>query len=152
MIDNQLETKISSLLQPILDNHGVDLIDISIRHKRSTLDIKIIADKPVGGITIDECTFINKDLTSKIEEDDVIGIAYIIEVNSPGLDRLLKSNMDFKRVLGRDVQFHLAEKVESKLEYSGKVKNVDRDHVTIQTKTNLINIPLNNITKAIQVI
>jgi len=143
--------QIEALIMTHIDELSLELVELDIKHRRSTVVIDIIVDKP-GGITIGECTLINKKVNRDIEEKQWFGEDYVVEVASPGLDRELKTSKDFARIVGRNVRFHLLELVEGKIEHSGTVTEVNEDKILIKKNDLVIAIPLKQISKAVQVI
>lgn len=157
-------------MQSILKEMGVQLFDLHLIRLKDVFKIQVLVDKPEGGITIDECSLINKHLNEDLIESQILGDEYTIEVSSPGLDRPLKTKKDFFRVVGRKVRFHLLEPQEKKLEYHGTIEEVQEDNIVInlitqngskkvskknkQMVTDLkqVRIPLKNISKAIQIV
>lgn len=129
-----------------------ELVDFNIRRQGKTVHVEIAADKEKGGITIDECTAINKRVSRYLEDNPLISDDYVVEVSSPGLDRPLKTEKDFKRVLNLEVRFHLNDFIEGKKEHAGVVEEVNEVYVKVATKQKNINIPLSSIQKAIQII
>ncbi len=152
MIAEFLSEKIEKITLPFLDVMGLELVELNIRRHNGETTIQIFADKHHGGITLDECTALNRRVSEIIEAQNIISERYTLEVSSPGLDRPLKTAKDFKRVLGRRVQFYLNEPVANRLEYAGEVKNADDNGVVIGVTNDEIMIPLDKINKAKQII
>jgi ribosome maturation factor RimP len=151
-MQDKLTEKIEALIMPCIAELSADLVELNVKHRGTTTVIDIVADKPEGGITIGECTSINKKISRQIEQEQWFGEDFIVEVASPGLDRALKTSKDFLRVLGRNVRFHLLQMLEGKLEHIGKVIEVNDDEVLVKTNDKTITIPLTIISKSVQVI
>lgn len=151
-----LNEKVLEVIKPILDEEEIVLVGLSIRRQGQDMYLQILADRHTGGITIDECSSLNKRIGDALTTRDLIPTHYILEVSSPGLDRPLKTMQDFLRTMGREVRFFLSEPVENKIEYVGIIKRVEGDVVTIeshlQSRLIEIDLPLNKINKAKQVI
>jgi ribosome maturation factor RimP len=139
------------LAQSLTDAIHVELVDVSVQARQRDIYIEVLADRPKGGITIDECTWINKELNKKLEAENIFE-NYYLEVSSPGLDRPLKSRRDFVRVSGRLVRFFLSAPVNGKRELEGTIKDATDEVVIVQKGESEISIPMNLINKAIQVI
>ena len=92
--------------------------------------LRVYADKE-GGINIYDCVLISRALEAKLDEDDFIQEAYILEVSSPGLGRPLKKDKDFERSIGRDVEIKLYRPIEKQKEWEGTLVSYDNDSVTI---------------------
>ncbi len=148
---DQLAEKVEGLIMPFIKELSTELVELQVKHHEKTVVIDIIADKP-GGITIGECTSINKKVDRAIENKQWFGEDYTVRVSSPGLDRALKTQKDFIRVLGRTVRFHLLKPIEGKIEHIGEVADAKEDQILIKKNDKIIIIPLERISKAVQVI
>lgn len=149
---DELTGRVETLITPFIEELCAELVELNIKRRGKTVVFNILADKPGGGITIDECTYINKKVAQAIEKRQWFGEDYVVEVFSPGLDRALKTSKDFSRVLGRKVRIHLLEPIEDKVEHLGEVTEVKENQVLIQKNGKTITIPLEYITKAVQMI
>lgn len=152
MVLDDLKGQIEEIALPFLQNLQVEIVEFHLRPHKGKIFIDILADKPKGGITLYECSLINKHIIQRIEEGNLISEDYIVEVSSPGLDRPLKSPRDFSRVMGRRVRVILQEAILEKSEYAGVVKSVNEKEVLINFKNNIVNIPLEKIVKAVQIV
>ena len=99
----ELKTLLKEYLLPL----NFILVDILSRYERGSLYLTVLADRPQGGITLDECAALNRDIGDLIEEKSIIMGSYILEVSSPGLDRPLKTSDDFSRFTRQKVKFFL---------------------------------------------
>ena len=96
--------------------------------------LRVYADKE-GGITIDDCVLISRALEAKLDAEDFIPDAYILEVSSPGLGRPLKKEKDYKRSIGREVDIKLYKALDGTKEFTGTLRSYDDTSVTIETET-----------------
>jgi ribosome maturation factor RimP len=148
--------EIIAQLQNIIDDYlkiqGLHLVDLIYRHEGRDLIVRILVDRPEGGITVGECSELNNRITSLLDEKDILQTRYILEVASPGLDRPLKTKNDFLRCTNRRVRFFLNEPINGKIELEGLISKVENDSVYIESKNEIIEIPLIKINKAKQVI
>jgi ribosome maturation factor RimP len=150
-MSEELTRRIKTLIMPSIENSDAELIELNIRRQGSTAFVEVVADKESGGITIDECSRINKDIFQRLERAQVIGEDFVVEVASPGLDRPLKTEKDFGRARGWNVRVHLCEAVEGKREYLGFIQGVEENKVIIKIKQKIVRLPIENIHKAVQV-
>ncbi len=147
-----LAEQIEGLLFPVFTESGFELVDLCVRQAREQIYIEVLADKPGGGINLDECAFLNRKFIQTIEEAGVLQEGFFLEVSSPGLDRPLKTRKDFLRMVNRDIVFYLSQAVGNRIEWSGRLKEVKEEEVLINAGKKEILIPLNFIVKARQVI
>ena len=90
------EAKTEELLQPLVDAHGFELVDVEYVKEAGNWYLRAYIDKP-GGIAVDDCEVISRALSDKLDEEDYIEDSYILEVSSPGLGRPLKKDKDLIR-------------------------------------------------------
>ena len=125
-----IELRTEQLVQPIIDENQFELVDVEYVKEGANWYLRVYADKE-GGINIDDCVLISRALEAKLDEDDFIQDAYILEVSSPGLGRPLKKEKDFKRSLGKDVEIKLYRPIEKQKEWEGTLVSYTEDSITI---------------------
>ena len=152
MDDQGLVTEIERMITPILEEEEVDLVSLRVLRKGKSLVIDILADRSLGGITLDQCSVINRKIVDKIETETAVPQDYCLMVSSPGIDWPLKTKKDFLRVLNREVRIFLLEVIDGHLESVGIIQSVSDDHVAILRDGREIVIPLAKIRKAIQIV
>jgi len=143
-----LNEELEKLMEPFLKQAEAVLVDLNIHRHHGNIDIEILADKPTGGITLQECARLNRLMRDSIEAQNLITENYTLEVSSPGLDRPLKTAGDFLRVLGRKIQVFLLESIQNRIEYEGVVTKVEGQDLTIDIGRGEILIPIQSINKA----
>lgn len=137
---------ISDLILPILDVQHVDLIDMELKGKSGSQVLRIFVDID-GGISLDQCINLSRQISDLLDTKDLIAGRYRLEVSSPGLDRPLKTAKDFSRNLGRRVEVIYKENGEDKT-IAGAIKQVDNNQVLVQRNSDLIVIEINKILAA----
>ena len=125
------EQKTEEILQPIVEEHGFELVDVEYVKEGSNWYLRAYIDKP-GGITVNDCETVSRKLSDILDEKDYIDDAYILEVSSPGLGRPLKKEKDFKRSLGEEVEIRTYRMIEKQKEFTGILRAYDETTVTIE--------------------
>ena len=97
------EQKAEALLMPIIEQHNFELVDVEYVKEGSNWYLRAYIDKE-GGITVDDCEVVSRAFSDKLDEEDFIEEAYIMEVSSPGLGRPLKKEKDYKDSLDEIVE------------------------------------------------
>lgn len=151
MLTEELTESLKRLMEPFLKEAQVVLVDLNIHRHHGNIDIEILADKPTGGITLQECARLNRAIRDAIEAQNLITENYILEVSSPGLDRSLKTAGDFLRVRGRKVRIFLLEPIQNKIEYNGVVTKVEGQDLTIDIGHGEILLPIQSVNKGNQI-
>lgn len=144
--------ELNRIIGDYLKNQGLDLVELLCRYEGRDLFLRILVDRPEGGISLDECASLNNELSRILDEQDILKEGYILEVSSPGLDRPLKNKHDFLRCLNRRARFFLLEPVKGKIELEGTISKVTDDSVYVNIETDIIEIPLIKINKARQAV
>ena len=130
-----IEAKTEELLKPIADSAGVKIYDVEYVKEASDYYLRCYIDKE-GGVTIDDCETVSRAMSTKLDEDDFIGDAYILEVSSPGLGRTLKKDRHLSYSIGEEVEVKLFKPVEEGKNapkvYVGFLKEFTTDTVTIE--------------------
>lgn len=125
------EQRTEELLNPIIDRNGFELVDVEFVKEGGNWYLRAYIDKP-GGINVDDCEKVSRDLSDLLDETDFIEESYILEVSSPGLGRPLKKEKDFQRSLGKEVEIRTYRMVDKKKEFTGILADYDKDTVTIE--------------------
>ena len=141
-----LEQTVHDLAVPIAEDHNARLVDV--RYGSGALDISV--EKQDGGrMTLDECAKISRELAPLLDVEDVIQGSYRLEVGSPGIDRPLKTAVDFETYIGFDVKAELqTPNAIGQRKFRGRIENVDDNYVFIKTDQQTEQLALNNIGKA----
>lgn len=142
--------EIKKIIEDFLKSQNIDLVDLIYRYEGRDLVLRILVDRPAGGITIGDCAQLNKEISAILDEKGILEQRYILEVSSPGIDRQLKTKQDFVRCLNKQVRFFIREPIEAKVEHIGIITKVEDETVYVDIKGKIIAIPLSKITKAKQ--
>ena len=125
----EYEAKTEALLQPMVDERGFELVDVEYVKEGSNWYLRAFIDKP-GGISIDDIEPISRELSEKLDQEDFISDAYILEVSSPGLGRPLKKDKDFVRSIGEEIEIHLYRAINKQIEFVGILKEFNKEENT----------------------
>lgn len=131
------EQKAEALLQPIVDEHRFELVDVEYVKEGGNWYLRAYIDKP-GGITVDDCEAVSRRLSDLLDEEDFIDGAYVLEVSSPGLGRPLKKDKDFARSLGEEVEIRTFRPVEHEKEFTGILRDFDQEKITVELEDNSV--------------
>ena len=110
-----------------------ELVDVEFVKEASQYYLRVYCDMDKeGGISIDDCVEISRNISVWLDKEDFIPEEYILEVSSPGLGRTLKKDKDFKRELGKEVELKIFKAINKQKEFSGILENFDADTLTIK--------------------
>ena len=126
---NRVEEAVEKIAEEILANTDYELVDVEYVKERDWF-LRVYIDKE-GGIGLDDCQEVSGLLDEKLEELNIINDRYILEVSSPGLDRALKKEKDFKREMGKLVDITSYKAIDGEKMITGKLTGYTKDIITI---------------------
>ena len=121
------------LAEPVIAEQGCTLWDVEYVKEGSDWYLRAYIDKPEG-VSIIDCENVSRAFSDKLDEEDFISDAYILEVSSPGLGRALKKDRHLEKSLGEEVEVRTYKPIDKQKEFTGILKSYDKDTVTIQTE------------------
>ena len=127
------EQKAEALLLPIIEANNFELVDVEYVKEGSNWYLRAYIDKE-GGISVDDCEVVSRAFSDKLDEEDFIDDAYIMEVSSPGLGRPLKKEKDYKRSMGKELEIRTYRAINREKEFYGILKSYDEISVTIENE------------------
>ena len=122
-----IEATIEEIVQPIVDAKNFEIVDIEYVKEAGEYYLRIYLEKE-GGITLDDCAEVSRELNPILDEKDPIKDNYFLEVSSPGLDRPLKKDKDFERYKGRDVEIKLYKPMNGSKQFEGELVGLTEDN------------------------
>lgn len=131
MAKSNTEKKILPLLEPIVEEKGLELVDVEFVKEGANWYLRIYIDKD-GGVSIDDCEGVSRALEAKLDETDPIEQAYILEVSSPGIDRPLKKDADFVKFQGEIIDMKLYKALDGKKQYQGKLLGLQDGVISLE--------------------
>ncbi len=129
----ETEKRTEALLQPVLDRRGFILWGVEYVKEGADHYLRAYIDKE-GGITIDDCVDVSRELSDELDSEDFIDDAYILEVSSPGLGRTLKKDRELTLSIGRKVDVKTYKPVDGSKETGGELLGFDKEKLNIRTE------------------
>ena len=147
----------------IARSHGLDLFDVQFRRESTGWVLRVVLDReprpgdaagttaedPVG---IDDCRRVSVDLSAVLDvEPELVGDAgrgYTLEVSSPGLDRPLRHEADYRRFTGRLAKIVTREPLNGQSAFAGRIVGVDRGDVVLEQGRKTHRVPVTGIKRA----
>jgi ribosome maturation factor RimP len=127
----QAPTKLQELIEPIVSGLGYELVGIEFLPQggRGLLRIYLDAEQGIG---IADCEKVSYQVSGMLDVEDPIAGEYTLEVSSPGVDRPLFKLDDFRRFVGAQVKLQLARSVAGRSRYTGILRGVAQQQVTVE--------------------
>lgn len=120
---------------------GMFLVDASFDKENGEKFLRLYIDKE-GGVTLDDCESFSRSFEAEFDKADPIEEAYCLEVNSPGVDRVLKTEREFLHYVGRDVDVKLYSAIDGKKEFSGVLCGYNSGTAVVKTDGADVEIPV----------
>lgn len=100
LMQHSIIEQIKAIVQPIVDQHNAFLVDVNVRGERSSKVVEIFVDTD-DGISLDICSAISRELSTQLDQVNIIQGRYRLDVSSPGLDKPLKLLRQYPKNVGR---------------------------------------------------
>lgn len=128
----KVSEQVLTLVRPIAESFGLEVLEVLYEKKYDGMNLTIVIDKD-GGVTIDDCEKLHRAIDDPLDELDPIDCAYTLNVSSPGLDRPLKLERDYKRNLENKILVKLYKPLDNKKSYEGVLVSYDVETFSIKT-------------------
>jgi ribosome maturation factor RimP len=115
---------VRAIAQRVTEGRGFELVDVELKRERGGHFVRLYVDKP-GGIGLDDLQSVSVEVSAILDAEDPIDSSYTLEVSSPGLDRPLRSEADYRRFLGRLARVSSYELVEGRRHWTGRIESVE---------------------------
>jgi ribosome maturation factor RimP len=135
----------------VASSHGLDLFDLQFRRESNGWVLRVIVDRSDEVVTIDDCRRVSEDFSALLDVDaDLLPAdrAYTLEVSSPGLDRPLRGEGDYRRFTGRLAKIVTTQPVDGQSHFEGRLSGLDGDVVLIAQGRRVHRVPLGLISRA----
>ena len=138
----QLIDRIRAIAERVAGSHGLEIYDVQFRRESQGWMLRIFLDVPDtdeapaaadASVTVDDCANVSRDVSAILDVEETIDHHFILEVSSPGLDRPLRHERDYRRFAGRLAKIVVAEAVDNQKHFAGRLQGLERDAVIIET-------------------
>ncbi len=134
-----IDRRMAEIITPVLEDLGFDLVRVRLMSGKSTI-LQIMADKPDGGIEVDDCAEISQAVSAVLDVEDPILDEYTLEVSSPGIDRPLTRLKDFDMFEGYEAKIETGEMIDGRRRFKGALAGVENDEVLINVEEGTIGL------------
>ena len=142
-----MDQTIAAIVTPVIEGLGYELVRLRYMGGK-TPTLQIMADKPDGGIEVDDCATISTHLSAHLDVEDPIHDAYALEVSSPGIDRPLTRLKDFDMWEGYEAKLETSELIDGQKRFKGVLRGTENGEVLIEIPQGLIGLQFEWLTDA----
>ncbi len=126
-----IDRRLAEIVSPTIEGMGFELVRIRLMGGR-TPTLQIMADRPDGGIIVDECARISTAVSAVLDVEDPIEENYVLEVSSPGIDRPLTRLKDFDAWADYEARLETNELIDGRRRFKGLLRGTEGDEVLIE--------------------
>jgi ribosome maturation factor RimP len=137
--------KVRAIAERVAASRGLEIFDVLFRREPRGWVLRIYLDKPgapvrsgrAGGgvagesVTIEDCQGVSNEVSAILDVEDVVGVKFVLEVSSPGLDRPLRRLDDYRRFAGCLAKLVLSRAVDGQMHLRGRLQGVENDEVLV---------------------
>jgi ribosome maturation factor RimP len=125
-----IDRRLAEIITPVIEDLGFELVRVRLMSGKATT-LQIMAERPEGGIEVDDCAAISTGVSAVLDVEDPILDAYALEVSSPGIDRPLTRLKDFDMWVGYETKIETTELIDGRRRFRGSIAGTENDEVLI---------------------
>ena len=142
-----IDRRMAEIITPVIEDLGYELVRVRLMTGKNTI-LQIMADKPEGGIEVDDCAKISTAVGATLDVEDPIVEEYALEVSSPGIDRPLTRLKDFENFEGYEAKIETTELIDGRRRLKGQLAGIDGEDVLINVEEGTIGLKFNWLSDA----
>jgi ribosome maturation factor RimP len=147
VVKPKIAATVEELIQPVIEDGGLELVDVTFTKEGNGWYLRIFIDKP-GGVGIDDCQNISRKVDQILDEKDPIPQSYTLEVSSPGIERPLRKLADYDRFSGSLAKITTYAPLEGKNSFRGRLIGLRGSDVVLSVNGSEIIIPFEQVAGA----
>jgi ribosome maturation factor RimP len=146
-VTGSLRERLMALVEPVLERLGYELVDLEYSAARAHSVVRLFIDAPAG-VALEDCATASREVSAVLDVEDPIPNAYTLEVSSPGLDRVLRTQAHFGRFVGERVHVELKEPRAGRRRYTGTLVAADEEGIELEVDQEPVSMAYREIGKA----
>ena len=146
--------QIRAIAERVAASRGLTIWDIQSRRESSGHVVRVFIDRPgpaataEESVSIEDCAEVNREMSTILDVEDPLPIAYTLEISSPGLDRPLRGEDDYRRFAGRLAKVVVSQAVDNQKAFEGRLRGLDGGEVLLEAPNGRMHrLPLRLITR-----
>jgi ribosome maturation factor RimP len=147
--------QIRAIAERVARSHGLEIWDIVSRRETTGQIVRVFIDRPgpaataEESVSIEDCEQVSREIGTILDVEDPLPFTYTLEVSSPGLDRPLRGEDDYRRFAGRLAKIVVSEAVDKQTAFEGRLRGVEDGTVLLEgPKARMHRLPVRLITRA----
>ncbi|MGO0061681.1 ribosome maturation factor RimP [Brevibacillus fluminis] len=139
---------VEDLLAPIMEEMNLEVVEVEYKKEGSNWFLRVFIDNESGTIDIDDCGAVSERLSERLDEVDPIPTAYFLEVSSPGAERPLRKENDYRKAVGKHVHIVTKEEIDGHTVFEGELTSFEEGVLTVAEAKKTYRISLAQIESA----
>ncbi len=135
----QIDRRLAEIITPVIEDLGFELVRVRLMSGKSKT-LQIMAERPEGGIDVDQCAEISTAVSAILDVEDPIEDNYTLEVSSPGIDRPLTRLKDFDTWDGYEAKLETNDLIDGRRRFKGQLAGTEGDEVLIEIEEGTIGL------------
>ncbi len=125
-----IDRRLADIIGPVIEGLGFELVRVRLMGGKTRI-LQIMADRPDGGIVVEDCATISTAVSAVLDVEDPVEDNYVLEVSSPGIDRPLTRLKDFEMWKGWEARIETTELIDGRRRFKGALAGVEDEEVLI---------------------
>ncbi|MDG1067166.1 MAG: ribosome maturation factor RimP [Sulfitobacter sp.] len=142
-----MDRRLAGIITPVIEDLGFELVRVRLMTGKNAI-LQIMADKPEGGIEVDDLAQISTAVGAVLDVEDPIVEEYALEVSSPGIDRPLTRLKDFAMFEGYEAKLETDDMIDGRRRFKGELAGVEGDEVLINIEEGTVGLKFDWLTDA----
>lgn len=148
MTKQQVNEIVANLAEPHAAALGLEVVDVQFLREGGQRILRVLIDRE-GGISLDDCEALSRVLGEELDRADPISYSYSLEVSSPGIERPLKKEQDFRRFAGRLINCRLYSPLQGRKNFSGVLLGLEGQEILLEAEAGgVVRLPLASVASA----
>jgi ribosome maturation factor RimP len=132
MESSTVTQRVWEVAEPLALALGLEVVDVQYRPEAGRMMLRLLIDRPAGGVTLDELARVSRELSDLLDAHDTVPGRFYLECSSPGVNRPLLREAHFRRAVGERVRIRARAPIGDRRQFRGTLEAVTVDGVTIQ--------------------
>ena len=138
---------LEGLLRDVVELDGVELVYVEYRPEGSPSVLRIYIDK-LGGVGLKDCERVSKQASALLDDETFTLSRFVLEVSSPGIERPLFKEADYRRFVGKEIRLITTETIEDRRKFTGLIRTFSEGILKLEFDGETYQIPFSKIRKA----
>ncbi|MBF9059474.1 ribosome maturation factor RimP [Rhodobacterales bacterium HKCCSP123] len=134
-----IDRRMAEILTPVIEGMGFEVVRIRLMGGQ-TKTLQIMAERPEGGIEVDDCAEISTAVSAVLDVEDPLDDAYTLEVSSPGIDRPLTRLKDFETFEGYEARIETTDMIDGRRRFKGVLAGIEGDEILLNIEEGTVGL------------